>query len=152
MVVIKEPVLYVDVDDTLVSWDFHFGSQYESKTEFVDPADGKPLFLQVIQATVDAMKSHRIRGHSIIVWSAGGADWAREVVFRLGLDEMVDACISKPSWILDDLPASEFIPERIRRDLSKPKPERIKGWPRAWEDIKDQDTAELTEEEKALLK
>ncbi len=119
MVVIKEPVLYVDVDDTLVSWDYHFGENYDNKVEFVDPMDGKRAFLEVIQPTIEAMKSHRIRGHSIIVWSAGGGEWAREVVERLGLSGMVDACLAKPTWILDDMPASEFIPERIRRDLSK---------------------------------
>jgi hypothetical protein len=116
---IREPIVYCDVDDTLVSWDFTYGDPGEDKLEFVDPADGKTLYLKVIQKTVEALKLHAIRGHSIIVWSAGGAEWAKEVVVRLGLSDVVSACLAKPNWYLDDLPASEFMPERIRRDLSK---------------------------------
>jgi hypothetical protein len=120
MFVLAGRTLFSDVDDTLVSWDFTYGEPGPDKMEFVDPVDGSTVYLKVIRPTIEAMKLHRLRGHKIIVWSAGDGAWASEVVTKLGLaGTVVDACISKPEWILDDLPASEFIPESIRRDLSK---------------------------------
>lgn len=119
MTVIKGPVVYCDVDDTLVRWDYHFGEPKPGALEFVDPVDGKHLYLEVIQATVDALKRHYLRGHQIVVWSQGGAEWAEEVVEKLGLSSMVSAVLDKPTWYMDDIPASDFMPESKRRDYSR---------------------------------
>lgn len=113
-------IIYCDIDDTLVSWE-HYSSFKEGMIEFIDPDDGKSLYLEVIQETVDALKRHKLRGHTIILWSQGGADWCEEVAKKLHLTETVDAYMSKPTWIYDDCPASHFIPESIRKDLRKKK-------------------------------
>lgn len=112
----KEPLICMDVDDTLVSW-----SQYESEdasagaVKFFNPRDNKYIWLNVIQEHIDAIKAHKLRGHTVIIWSAGGVEWAQVVVDTLGLTPYVDACMAKPNWYYDDVPSSEFMPEFNRK-------------------------------------
>lgn len=110
----KEPIVYIDVDDTLVSWAHGF-FWHEGALEFEDPYDGATLYLDVIKEHVDAIKSHKLRGHTVVVWSAGGADWAEEVVKRLHLEKHVDAVLAKPNWFYDDLPANRILEEIHRK-------------------------------------
>lgn len=61
------------------------------------------------------------RGHTIIVWSKEGADWAEAVVKALGLDAYVALCLEKPTGYYDDLEAPEFMGKRhyaVREDAS----------------------------------
>jgi hypothetical protein len=60
------------------------------------------------------MKKHKARGHKIVVWSAGGWEWAKSVVETLELTEIVDLVMSKPAWFYDDIPSSSFMPEHNR--------------------------------------
>ena len=110
----KEPIVYFDCDDTLVSWK-HCGQWKENMIEFMDPNDKSSIWLEAIPDHINAIKAHKIRGHTVIVWSAGGADWAEEVVKRIGMSQYVDAVMSKPTWFYDDIPSSEFMPEINRR-------------------------------------
>lgn len=110
----KEPIVFYDVDDTLVSWD-HYGTFKEGMIEFTAPESGHPMWLEPIPEHIKAMKNHKLRGHTVVVWSAGGADWAEEVVKKLGLQPYVDVIMSKPNWFYDDIPASEFMPEHNRK-------------------------------------
>jgi FMN phosphatase YigB (HAD superfamily) len=116
--IFEGPIVFCDVDDTLVSWETH-PTIGEDSIEFQDPSDGSSIYLTAIKPTIEALKAHKLRKHTIILWSQGGALWAEEVMNKLDLSAYVDACMSKPNWIYDDLPASEFIPEHIRRDLRK---------------------------------
>ncbi len=60
---------------------------------------------------IEQLIKHKMRGHTIIVWSAGGYDWAAAVIKALKLETHVDLVISKPIWVYDDLPPNEFIPK-----------------------------------------
>lgn len=114
----KEPIVYFDCDDTLVSWQ-HYGQYNPDTVAFEDPATKGHLFLEPIYEHIDALKGHKLRGHTVIVWSAGGADWAETVVKTLGLTNHVDAVMSKPDWFYDDIPSSEFMPEINRKYYKK---------------------------------
>lgn len=48
-----------------------------------------------------------------MVWSAGGGDWAEAVVKALGIEEMVDIVMSKPSWYYDDKPCEDWMGKQI---------------------------------------
>ena len=112
----KEPIVYCDCDDTLVMWGaYPYHPEGEFCMEFEDPVTHGTLYLKINKKQVDQLKEHKIRGHTIIVWSAGGADWAQEVVRQCGLSGVVDAVMSKPDWFYDDIPASEFMPEDKRK-------------------------------------
>lgn len=105
-VIRDDKVAFFDVDDTLVHWSAALPSR-EIQIEF----EGKVYCHLVIQETIDALLKHKARGHKIIVWSQGGYKWAEAVVQALNLENTVDLVISKPSWIYDDLQASEWMPK-----------------------------------------
>lgn len=114
--IFKEPLVCFDIDDTIVSWAcYDADTDMSTLVEFTVPASGKSFWLEVITEHVDAVKSHKLRGHTIIFWSAGGAEWAKEVASKLGLSTYVDAYMAKPSWFYDDIPSSSFMPESNRR-------------------------------------
>lgn len=66
MIILKEPIVYVDVDDTIVSWDA-YGTLKEGMVEFEDPISGHSMWLEVIQPTIDSIKAHKVRGHTVVV-------------------------------------------------------------------------------------
>lgn len=126
----NQPV-FCDVDDTLIMWnlappdhpdsipitcpytrnrvvtdkDEPFGEEQESEvqswTEYVVPN----------KEQVEQLKRHKVRGHTVIVWSAGGYEWAEVAVKALGLEKYVDVVMEKPHWVYDDLPSHEFMPK-----------------------------------------
>lgn len=122
--VLKEPIVFFDIDDTLVSWDsYNYDTTADQKTlvEFICPNSGKSFWLEAINENINAMKVHKLRGHTVVLWSAGGAEWAKEVSSKLEVAVYVDAYMSKPSWFYDDIPSSSFMPESNRRHA------RLKG-------------------------
>jgi phosphoserine phosphatase len=117
---------FFDVDDTLVMWDATPEQLEERGVDFTCPGslvtidecgtEGfAPEWKQRLlphRVHIEQLKKHKQRGHTIIVWSAGGYDWAAAVVKALGLENYVDLVISKPSWFYDDLMPSEFMGKR----------------------------------------
>ena len=99
---------YFDVDDTLVKWE----CCVQEKVKYGIAIDGECLVPH--RKHVEALKRHKARGHTIVVWSQGGSDWAELVIKTLHLEEYVDIIISKPHWFYDDHPSSQFLPESIR--------------------------------------
>lgn len=113
---------YFDVDDTLVSWDMPgYGDGDSSRAvAFTDPSSGATWLLTPIEKTIEALKQCKLAGSTIVVWSAGGWDWAQEVVKTLGLEAYVDLVTSKPNRFYDDLPANEILGTRYDlRDKEK---------------------------------
>lgn len=99
---------FFDVDETLILWEptetqlFSYGKTYTAP-------GGHQTILVPHLPHVEQLKKHKIRGHTIVVWSAGGAFWAAEAVKFLGLEGYVDLVISKPVWYYDDKTAEEFM-------------------------------------------
>ena len=102
-----EKLIYVDVDDTLVFWDCG-----DKPTIYVCGYNLAPNY-----DLIDKLISHK-RAHNtnIIVWSQGGAEWAKIVVEALNLEEFVTLCITKPSMWVDDSSSESILPEikRVR--------------------------------------
>jgi predicted phosphatase len=118
--VMKKPndmVVMFDVDETLVLWDF---SQEDAKDAIVFDNFGVSTLLLPHFKHIDQIKRHAARGHMVYVWSAGGVDWATEVVKTLGLEPYVHHIMCKPQWYYDDLRSDEFLPE-INRVYYNPK-------------------------------
>lgn len=128
---------FFDVDDTLVMWgrgqkgdpgvveiicpasrysralfDLNQNSPLTSSTEeIVYEAGTWTEYLIPHKKHIEQMKLHKLRGHTIVVWSAGGWEWAVEVVKALGLEQYVDLVMEKPTWCYDDKQAEEYIPK-----------------------------------------
>lgn len=105
------PVVYFDVDDTLVMWG---RPRNDPEGVFIKTdcrfADGEKLWLVPHKVHITKLKAYKDTGAKVIVWSAGGGQWAKDVVTQLGLENYVDACLPKPDIAYDDLPADEVLP------------------------------------------
>jgi phosphoserine phosphatase len=117
--------VFFDVDDTLIFWNATPEELEERGVEITCPGslididqDGTETFAPAWKALllphrkhIEQLKKHKMRGHTVVVWSAGGWDWAKAVVETLQLQNFVDLVISKPVWAYDDLQPGEFIPK-----------------------------------------
>lgn len=101
----KEHVAYCDVDKTLV---FPI-RDYPSHPNKVTIGGNEWV---VNEDIITELRDHHARGHGIVVWSKGGAHWAKQVVEALKLEWMVDAVMVKPTWIWDDIECSEWMGKR----------------------------------------
>jgi len=116
---IKNPIIinqdkqvHFDVDDTLVMWDDKFREPGPGKVEFIDPHDGTKLYLTPHKKHIQKLRGHSRTGWYVVVWSAGGWEWAETVIRALGLIPHVDMIMSKPLKCYDDLPVGEGIGPR----------------------------------------
>ncbi len=110
---------YFDVDDTLIMWSptpeqleaygVEFDHTYEDGTRRI----GKILPHRV---HIRQLIKHAMRGHTIIVWSAGGEPWAYAAVKALGIEQYVDYTIQKPIWAYDDKKPNEFFDTKFYKD------------------------------------
>jgi len=98
----KSKVLFVDVDRTLIVWEE--GCIWHPHKEHLA-----------------LIEQFWYQNHGIVVWSAGGVEWAEKAVRLLGIEDKVDLIISKPDWYVDDLPAQTFMPEANRIFLPEEK-------------------------------
>jgi cation transport ATPase len=86
--VAQSPVVYVDVDDTLV----------------------RSVGTKRIPMPGVVERVHRLHreGAALYLWSRGGADYARETAQELGVSECFLAFLPKPTLIIDDQPFTEW--------------------------------------------
>jgi len=95
------PVACFDVDDTLLMWDM---AKTVLENEIVTVVcRGKSQERQVNPFNLDLLIKMSNSGHSIVVWSAGGSDWAESAVKALGIEKYVDIVMKKPTYYIDDI-------------------------------------------------
>lgn len=87
-----------DVDETLVRMEHQ--------------EDGTVKIVPIMEH-VKLLKEFAARDFFIVVWSDGGAEWAKEVVELLNLTNFVDLVLSKPLWYIDDREANDWVMKRV---------------------------------------
>lgn len=97
---------YWDVDRTLLHWEETYGDDCVKVK-----CDSYEQYLKPHNRHVEQLIAHKKRGHTTIVWSAGGSKWALAAVKALGIEEYVDLVLEKPMWCYDDKQPSEFMPK-----------------------------------------
>lgn len=128
LVIGNHNVVMFDVDDTIVKWDGE-SIRTEPTIQITQPkvlhrtADDElvevgPYTVTLVPHKVHIvkLKEHKKAGHTVIVWSAGGWDWAEAVIKTLRLEEYVDVVFNKPICIYDDLPPHEFLSRKYFKD------------------------------------
>lgn len=108
-----EPTVFFDVDDTLVLWGSYHGHHPDPRAVAFD-CYGTEYKLLPHFKHIELLKDLKKQGYKIIVWSAGTAPWAREVVRGLGLEEYVDHILSKPTFYVDDRFPEDFLHRQNR--------------------------------------
>jgi hypothetical protein len=103
------PTVYFDVDSTLV---FTEQECPELGDVYCVVIGKRPFYAHAKH--VEHIKDFHARGHNIIVWSQGGALWARQVVLALGIEDIITACLSKPQWVFDDKPIEAWLCDKQR--------------------------------------
>lgn len=97
---IKDGGVYAsDVDDTLIMWAIPEGYDGPLVETDLDGFKDKGI---PNQPAIDHLKKMKARGFAVIVWSAGGSNWAEAVVKALNLEEHVDLVMPKIDYHLDD--------------------------------------------------
>lgn len=105
---------YFDVDDTIIFWDENHTQPFEGSVSVTCPHDGTVSYHRIHKRHVRFLKKQLAKGNGVVVWSAQGVSWAKEVVKALGLDELDLLVISKPNRCVDDLPdARQILPKII---------------------------------------
>jgi len=127
MIVISgDQILYVDVDDTLIMWNptpeqiaergieiFCPNSTTVNEDGEVVNVGGWSAWVVSHRKHIEQIKKHKMRNHTVVVWSQGGFDWAEAAVKALKIEYLVDVVITKPRWIIDDIKPQEFMPEPL---------------------------------------
>ena len=110
MAYIKMPdkrVAYIDVDETLVTWDVG-GDQ-----SLLLKGPDAQYFVSPMMLNIALIRELRTVGWQIVVWSQGGADHAERVVKLLEIEDLVDLIVSKPTIYVDDLPFEQQMIKRV---------------------------------------
>lgn len=101
--------VFFDVDDTLIEW-----KECDPNDELAVSIkkNGYTFFKREIRAHTTELKLQRKTGNTVVVWSAGGADWAASAIEALGLKEYVDVCLTKPDFYYDDKDVKDWFPKK----------------------------------------
>ena len=111
------PTAYCDVDDTLISWIRPGENTPEEDKVTVTTRDISDTFV-INHHNVEYIKKLAVRGHCVIIWSAGGSCWARAVAEALGLEKYIWAVMSKPTYFIDDIKdPKEFMGKHVFYDM-----------------------------------
>lgn len=97
-------VFACDVDDSLVMWqvpDDYEESKYGPLVRF--DFNGHTDYLLPNYHAIEHLKKLKLRNYAIVVWSAGGSEWANLVVQTLNLNKYVDLIMPKIKEHLDDV-------------------------------------------------
>jgi hypothetical protein len=97
------PTVMIDCDDTLVMWDLPDGMKINDDRLITVRCRGYEERCLPNKYNINLLKKYATRGHAVVVWSGGGADWAEAVVSTLGIGEYVDVIMGKPQYFIDDV-------------------------------------------------
>lgn len=121
-----DKIVYSDADDTLVFWnatkeqrDKHGVVTFTHPGSMVFDTDGEEIgyageWTQELVPNwpqIEELKRFKIRGYKIVLWTQSGSMWGEVIAKTLKIENLIDVCITKPNYIFDDLPASEFMPK-----------------------------------------
>lgn len=111
---------YFDIDDTLIMWSpkqedlDRYGVDFEHTYDDGVIRKGRILPHRV---HIRQLIKHAMRGHTIILWSAGGEEWSYAAAKALGLDKYGTIyTMEKPRWAYDDKRPNEFFETKFHED------------------------------------
>jgi phosphoserine phosphatase len=101
----NDNVVCFDVDDTLVMWNV----PRDAEDLVVVDNFGTLETLVPNRKHIELMRQFKARGFTVVVWTQGGASWAKNVIDALKISDMVDLVMRKPTWVVDDLSPTAWL-------------------------------------------
>lgn len=98
---------YFDVDGTLIEWDF---CEKDDEGSIELSYEGEIFYKKQISGNIKQLMNHYLSGNNVVVWSAGGGEWASKVVKALKIDKYVSCTLTKPDFYFDDKDVAEWFP------------------------------------------
>lgn len=133
--------VYFDVDDTLLIFNWkEINPEGKGLILIEDPSGCCAELVMPHLRHIELMRQFKSRGHIIIVWSQGGAEWAGAACKALGIESLVEFALDKPSWYVDDLPSQVWMKNPIYLDPLNP--DKDKRWGVADESLLEGDSCE----------
>jgi len=117
-VIQNEHIVMFDCDETLI---FNVGVKYSHPEKFRIIYQGIKSFAIPHNTHIEALKTFKKNGYTVVVWSHGRWGWAEVVVKALKLQPYVDLIISKPNFIYDDAPLDINFDRIWKNDPNEPK-------------------------------
>ena len=105
----ERKTVFFDVDDTILEWK---SCNPGDQGSIITTNNGQVFHKRAISPNIEALKSHFLAGHIVVVWSAGGSTWAKTVIEALRLQDYVNVILNKPDFYYDDKDASHWLPYR----------------------------------------
>lgn len=105
--------IYFDVDETLIFWKTDQDPN-DVVIKIVNPYQSFK-YIEVVPhlRNIEMLKDNKGKGRSVIVWSAGGVFWAKNVVEALNIQSYVDLILPKPVMYADDTDMKDWGCQRI---------------------------------------
>lgn len=113
-VIKNENPVPIDVDDTLILHSPPEGHE-DDYVLVEDPYSEEEVKVKVWphRPHIQILKDKKARRSFIMVWSQSGVLWAEAVIKALELEKYVDLVLGKSKEYMDDLPANEWMGNRI---------------------------------------
>lgn len=111
IVVPGEIIVMIDCDDTLCLFAPTKEQLDNYGIDFLNPTTKEMDRIVPCRENIEQLKRHALRGTNCIVWTAAGVSWAVALVRALGIEKYVTACVSKPTFLIDDKDPSYFMPK-----------------------------------------
>ena len=118
-------VLFCDVDDCLIKYPPEEGWTDEERKRcvaFPSFFGASPLRVMPIESTIQEIKKRKEENYFLVLWSQAGSEHITQVVTALDaigyeLSKYIDLIISKPLFIIDDLPILEIFQVKHPNEL-----------------------------------
>lgn len=111
---IDRRTLYVDVDDTLI---IHDKSLFPEETHINVACNGRVFTGVPHKKNILMLEKFYNLGYEVVVWSRTGKSWAKAVVEKLGIQDLVESYQTKPDFYLDDKDMAYWMGPRVYRDI-----------------------------------
>lgn len=113
------PAVYSDIDDTIVCWGRPTQEDRDLGRRIVTiERDGIPTEFVINEHNLEHLLKLAQRFHQVILYSAGGADWCEAVAKALKIEPYVFACLSKPTYYMDDVfDPKDFMGKHVFYDM-----------------------------------
>ena len=104
----SEYVVFCDIDYTLI-FPKHAIKGYVHTEDMLELPTGNGTRKYAVNLThLDYIKRLHSRGIIIKLWSGNGFKWCETVAKALEIEHIIDECLTKPHYVIDDKPIESY--------------------------------------------